>query len=165
MVHVALLLLSLAVLPVAPAETWKPTGSDDPTLRIFLLLGVTVGFPYLTISSTASLLQRWLSILEPTRSPYRLYSVSNIGSLLGLVSYPFVIEPGLGLNSQTTLWSVGYLVFAGLTAVCGAFVMRRQAGAAVQARVQQPMDPESRGTLGADRRFLWIALPAVASVW
>src|SRR5690606_36268168 len=89
--------------------------------RILLLLAVHVGLPYLAHSATGPLVQRWFSLAQPGRSPYRLYALSNAGSLLALVSFPFVFEP---LASRTALgwgWSAGLVVFAGL---CGTLAWR-----------------------------------------
>jgi hypothetical protein len=116
-IHIGLLLASLAFLPLrANAAIWKPASSADPSGRILLLLAVTVGGPYLALSATAPLLQRWFSIDNPGRSPWRLYALSNFGSFLALLSYPSIFEPSLRLRTQGSLWSALYLVFA---ALCG----------------------------------------------
>jgi hypothetical protein len=72
-----------------PAETWKPRGGENPTWHIFVLLSATLGLPYFVLSATGPLLQQWLTYAHPARSPYRLYALSNAGSLIALVSYPF----------------------------------------------------------------------------
>ena len=92
-VHLALLGLAIAVLPIIPKTYWKPADAADPTLRILLLLAVTLGLPYFVLSATSPLLQAWFGRVQPGKSPYRLYSLSNTGSLLALVIYPFVLEP------------------------------------------------------------------------
>src|SRR5580658_10871063 len=121
-IHVGLLLASLAFLPIHPnAAVWKPVSSADPSGRILLLLTVTVGGPYLLLSATAPLLQRWFVMSESgggtKRSPWRLYALSNFGSFLALLSYPFVFEPLLRLRTQGSIWSSLYVLFAVL---CGA---------------------------------------------
>src|SRR4051812_49001372 len=85
-VHLVLLLASLVMLPVAPSESWKPSGPGHPMLRIFALLTASVGLPYFVLSSTGPLMQQWFSQTNPGRSPYRLYALSNAGSLLALLS-------------------------------------------------------------------------------
>lgn len=112
-VHGVLLLVSLAWLPIAPAESWKPAGSEMPVLRILGLLVFMVGLPYFLLSTTGPLLQESFR-RETGRTPYRLYALSNVGSLLALLSYPFVFEPSLALQMQTLLWSIGYATFVGL---------------------------------------------------
>jgi hypothetical protein len=98
--------------PVLPGEGFKPPDSDLPILRLLWLLVVSVGLPYFVLSSTGPLTQAWFNRVHPSRSPYRLYTLSNIGSLLALVSYPFVIEPLLKLQWQADLWAITYLLFA-----------------------------------------------------
>ena len=110
-VHFILLGLSLLLLPITPSEVLKPDSVDSPAIDIIVLLLSTVGIPYILVSSTGPLLQQWFNKQYPDKSPYRLYSLSNIGSLLALLTYPFIVEPNLGLNTQTVFWSIGYGVF------------------------------------------------------
>lgn len=115
-IHVFLLAVSLAFLPLAPrADLWKPATGEDPTLRILLLLVATVGLPYLLLSSTGPLLQNWFATSAQRKSPWRLYALSNLGSFLALLTYPFLIEPWLSLRTQGLIWSGLYICFA---AVC-----------------------------------------------
>src|SRR5690606_5329528 len=111
-VHLALITAALALLPIAPNSAWKPADSHNPTWRILALLAVSVGLPYFVLSSTGPLVQAWFSRTYPGRSPYRLYSLSNAGSLVALLSYPFVFEPRLNVEAQAGLWSNGFWVFA-----------------------------------------------------
>ena len=110
-VHLVLLAITLVLLPITPAESWKPTGGDNPMWQIILLLFFSVGMPYLLVSSTAPLMQAWFTRVYPDRSPYGLYALSNTGSVLGLLVYPFIVEPMLGVRMQTILWSFGYVAF------------------------------------------------------
>jgi hypothetical protein len=128
-VHVALLAASLLFLPIGPRSGyWKPASSGDPSGHILLLLVATAGGPYLLLSATGPLLQRWFTLSEPERSPWRLYALSNVGSFLALLTYPFAIEPYLRLRVQVWIWSALYLVFA---ALCGWMAWRlRQIGRA-----------------------------------
>ncbi|MFO0998788.1 MAG: hypothetical protein U0936_00480 [Planctomycetaceae bacterium] len=114
--HTILLAASLLFLPISPSDSWKPTSDQSPLLHILLLLLATVGGPYFMLSSTGPLMQKWFSQTSPGRSPYRLYALSNIGSLLALLSYPFVFEPWLTLRQQVFSWSSvygGYVLLAG----------------------------------------------------
>jgi hypothetical protein len=116
-IHLVLLAFSLFFLPIGPrSDIWKPASSSDPSGRILLLLAATVGGPYLLLSATGPLLQRWFSLSHTNESPWRLYALSNVGSFLALFSYPFVLEPFLRLNTQVWIWSALYIVFATL---CG----------------------------------------------
>ncbi len=166
-VHLGLLAGALLFLPVIPGAGWKPTGSDVPVLRILLLLSATVGLPYLVLSATGPLVQRWISLGNPTASPYRLYALSNAGSLLALVSFPFVFEP---LASRTELgwgWSAGFVVFAGL---CGALAWRVRGlpepsiqGGPASLRAEDSNATPDPAPAATDR-LMWFALPAVASL-
>ena len=117
MVHVGLLLAALCTLPITPAASWKPTEVTNPAWQIILLLTACVGLPYFLLSATGPLLQSWFAKARPGVSPYRLYALSNVGSLLALVAYPFVIERWLSKPNQTVAWSVAFALFAVL---CGA---------------------------------------------
>jgi spermidine synthase len=115
-----LLLISLSFFwpsPITPGASWKPQGDANPLVVILLFLIVSVGLPFFLLSTTGPLLQNWFSRKNPGVSPYRLYSLSNLGSLLGLLSYPLLLEPLLHLRTQAWLWSVGYLLFAVLCVV------------------------------------------------
>jgi hypothetical protein len=110
-VHLALLAVSLAFLPVIPA---RPAITDAPSTRILLLLVVTVGAPYFLLSATSPLLQKWTA---SERSPWRLYALSNFGSFLALLSYPFLVEPYVRLRTQAWFWSGLYVAFVILCGV------------------------------------------------
>ena len=118
-IHLILLSLSLLVLPVTPNSALKPSGTEDPVWSIIRLLLVTVGMPYVMVSATGPLLQHWYSKTKLGKSPYRLYALSNLGSLLGLLTYPFFIEPILSLKNQTVIWSFVYAGFVILSGYSG----------------------------------------------
>ena len=106
--------------PVTPGAGWRPQSVELPVLDIFKLLLVAVGLPYFLLSTNSPLTQAWFARSLPGRSPYWLYALSNIGSLLGLLAYPFVIEPNLALKAQGWMWAGGYALFvvlAGYTAI------------------------------------------------
>src|SRR6185503_6495167 len=112
---------SLLMLPAIPSAAWKPSGGEDPTLRIFGLLAATIGLPYFLLSTTGPLVQAWFvrERTEPGGTPYRLYALSNLGSMLALLSYPVLVEPYLATRAQGYGWSAGYaafVVFCGITA-------------------------------------------------
>jgi hypothetical protein len=157
MTHVTLLLASCAVLPILPSETWKPSESGDPTLRILMLLIATIGLPYFLLSSTSPLLQAWYVRRSGSRMPYRLFALSNFGSMLALISFPFLIEPHLTSRWQAYSWSFGYVAFA-LVCTLAAWVSRDER-APVKAT---PVEPAPRPRL-ADLA-LWVSLAAVASI-
>src|SRR6185437_13070907 len=94
-------------------------GGDDPTLRILVLLGATIGLPYLLLAATSPLLQSWFVRTHPGAIPYRLFALSNLGSLLALLTYPFAVEPTMRLGTQAVAWSCGYAALAALCAIAG----------------------------------------------
>src|SRR6202051_4838914 len=112
-VHICLLVLSLAVLPILPNPRWKPAGGDDPMLGIMGLLAVTVGLPYMLLSSTSPLLQSWYSRTREGGLPYRFFALSNLGSMLALLSYPILVEAYLRHQTQVWAWSGSFVLFAG----------------------------------------------------
>jgi hypothetical protein len=117
----ALLLLTLALRwgsPILPGPGWKPAGGASAVPRILVLLAVSVGLPYFLLATTSPLLQAWLARAYPAAPVYRLYALSNTGSLLALVSYPFLIEPALTLRAQAALWTALYLLFIAGAAIC-----------------------------------------------
>ncbi len=118
LLHSLLLVTAAVTMPITPSLDWKPTGSESPTLSIVVLLVRTVGLSYFLLSSTGPLLQRWFCWTCPGTVPYRLYALSNVGSLLALLTYPFVFEPILSSSSQAWLWSVVFCCFAALCLVC-----------------------------------------------
>jgi len=172
-IHLALLAVSLVFLPIVPREFLKPTGAESPQLQILLLLLLTLGGPYLMLSATGPLLQSWFSRTQPGRSPYRLYSLSNAGSLLALLSYPFLVEPNVRLWQQAVFWSLGFVVFAILCGWC-AFQVRKApaflssvatAGAKPEA-THPPVLPASGGfePVSWSNITLWLLLSMAGSV-
>jgi hypothetical protein len=123
-VHLALIAVSLLFLPITPDQALKTSSASDPTLGIVVLLLRTVGLPFLVISASGPLMQHWFASSFPGKSPYRLYAVSNLGSLLALLSYPFLIEPVLGLRLQTQVWSGTYIIYGVLAVFCARQVLR-----------------------------------------
>ncbi|MCA8996209.1 MAG: fused MFS/spermidine synthase [Planctomycetaceae bacterium] len=122
--HGTLVALAVVSLNVLPDSSWKPTGEETPSLRILILLAATVGFPYFLLSGSGPLLQRWYSLSFSNRSPYRLYAVSNAGSLLALLSYPVGIEPFLPLPIQAHVWAGGFGVYFLGACLCGFAMLR-----------------------------------------
>src|SRR5215204_334751 len=106
-VHLVLLAAALATLPITPGDNWKPYSSGDPTWHILALLTVSLGLPYLVLSATGPLMQEWFRRMTPGASPYRLYALSNFGSLLALISYPFYFETQFSRQAQAQFWSWG----------------------------------------------------------
>jgi hypothetical protein len=161
LVHAGLVLAALLSLPILPSASWKPTSEDQPALRLVLLLAVTVGPTYLLLSTTGPLLQHWFARRFPTRSPYPLYALSNVGSLLALLSYPPVIERFLGLHAQAWSFSGGYAVFA--AACCALALVGARAAASRASAMREVSTARPAEQLGGARLALWVLLPACAS--
>ena len=124
-IHATLLGLSLLVLPIVPRVSLQPSGWEDPASRVLLVLAITIGLPYFLLSSTSPLLQAWIARWEATAAPYRLYALSNAGSLLGLLTYPVFFEPRISNHHQAIGWSASY---AGVAVLCaGLAFLRRSA--------------------------------------
>jgi hypothetical protein len=157
-VHGSLLVLTLLALPITPDAAWKPIDGDMPITRITVILLLSVGAPYLLLSSTGPLLQAWFARLS-TASPYRLYALSNAGSLLALLSYPVLVEPTLALSSQTASWSVGFALFAILCGGCAWLLTQR----AVDTPLNNIVTTEEEPAPGMADIVLWLVLATCGS--
>jgi len=171
--HLVLLVMPLAVLPLAIDPGRVVGGEANPVLGVLLLLSVSVGLPFFVVSATAPLLSRWFTHTghPAAGDPYFLYAASNLGSMLALLAYPTLIEPRLHLRdhgwlSQTALWSIGYLLLAGLIAACAATLRWSAARPAASSSTGAP-DGAVMPTVGAGprlgRRLYWVALAFVPS--
>ena len=171
-VHLTLLAAAAAVMlpTIAPSPSWKPVDSGDPTGRILLLLAATVGLPYFMLSTTGPLLQAWFARAWPGRSPYRLYALSNFGSLVALLTFPFVFVPAFTSDTQAVMWTVGFGVFAILCGLSAWRIMRLPQSVESLLSVASGAASVANGEAAKvthpalGRRLLWIALPACASL-
>jgi len=154
--HGSLLLACLLLLPIVPSEAWKPTGAENPTLHILGLLTVSIGLPYFVLSTTGPLLQAWFARERSGLVPYRLFALSNLGSMLALLAYPLAIEPVFPTRIQSYLWSG---LFASFVLACGLLAWRGRKGQALAAE-QQLAGVAPRWT----DRVLWAALAACPSI-
>ncbi len=158
-----LLLLPLPLLPIALAEIGQPPETMPTVLWLLALLGLTVGLPFFVVATSAPLLQQWLAKTNhPDRDdPYFLYAASNLGSLLGLVCYPLLIEPRLTLSQQSQGWAIAYLGLVSLILVCGGMVWRTarsEAPAAETAETTKEMQAEKPLSWQQQGRWLGLAL-------
>lgn len=150
--HVALAALSIALLPITPGPGWKPEPGGEPVLDVLAILAVHAGLPCVVLAASTVLLQHWLEV----ERPWILYAASNCGALLGLLSYPFVLEPELTRGQRAELWTGAYLLFVALLAACAA--MRWRAGN--ERAVPDAAEPAEEG---AATRVLWVLLPGCSS--
>lgn len=156
--HAGLLVVPWFVLPLGiPRHSAPPPSSEDPTLWLLGLLITTAGLPFFLVSTTAPLLQRWFSGTghRAAADPYYLYGASNLGSLLALLSYPFVVEPNLSLARQAALWSVGYGGLAVLTMACA--VSARRSGGAASTAFDDRLEGDAERRIGLLRGLRWLA--------
>ena len=169
--HVALLVASVIALPIIPGAFWKPLGTENPSWLILGMLTATIGLPYFLLSTTSPLVQAWFSRRFPGASPYRLFALSNLASMLALVGYPFLLEPWVVTRGQAWGWSIGYVLFVGLCAWAAFSSLREPAAPA-------PATAPKRGAKGlapapstADeaaptlaRQGLWVTLAGTGSI-
>ncbi len=161
LLHGALLALSLLTLPVLADASWKPIGSENPTLRILGMLAATIGLPYFLLSTTGPLVQAWFACALPGRSPYRLFALSNLMSVLGLLCYPVGVEPWLASALQAKAWSAAYAVFAllcALAAIRGARAQPAPAGVGTAADRVAAIAPSPA------ERLRWLGYAAMGSL-
>ena len=165
LLHVGLLVVSAWLLPIYPSASWKPAGASEPTLQILGLLAVTVGLPYFLLSTTGPLLQAWYARRFHGAMPYRLYALSNAGSMFALISYPVLFEPTFTTHQQSGMWSWSYGVFIVLCAFT-AFKSQPVRGrhAAGSRKPNRPARLSARVPPTGKTYLMWLLLPAVASV-
>jgi hypothetical protein len=163
--HLTLLLAALACLPIMPSAAWKPQTSQNPVPAILFLLACNVGIPYFVLSATGPLLQNWAGRDCRTTSPYSLYSLSNLGSLLALVCYPLVFEVCFARKTQATLWGWGLAAFS---LGCGFCAIRlwnaAKRSAVAPSEKERPASSFQNCSPGLVARALWLLWPACASV-
>ena len=153
-IHTALLAASLLVLPILPKNSWKPAGPEHPALHILEVLVLAVGLPFFVLSATSPLLQVWWASAKNDAGVYRFYALSNAGSLLGLLTYPTLIEPRFSISRQGWGWSFAYAAFS---VACGIIAVSQRGGTSAPPQEAVTAPP------GWNIRALWIALPACSS--
>ena len=157
------LLLCASLVSIVPSETWKPEGGENPLVLIPLMLLLTVGLPYFLLSASGPLLQAWFWRTCPEQSPYPLYAVSNTGSLLALLSFPFLVEPNLSGPQQAGLWRLGFWGFALLWGLVAIFVWNSRPPTRRSADDALPAETKSQGLPvdgGWKTTLLWIGWSA-----
>ncbi|MBX3502440.1 MAG: hypothetical protein KF889_23600 [Alphaproteobacteria bacterium] len=157
--HLALLTLSLLWLPISADASWKPSGEDAPAPRILLFLLATIGLPFALLAANGPLAQAWFARARPGVSPYRLFALSNLASLLALLGYPVLLEPWLATAGQVWVWSGLYMVFAVVLAVTASLDARLPAADAKGATKTSSAPPP-----GARDYLVWTGLAALGSV-
>jgi hypothetical protein len=172
--HAVLILASLLVMgiaayvwpsPITPGNWWKPQSGDIAIWLILRLLLVSVGAAVTLLATTGPLMQHWFTRAYPGESPYRLYALSNAGSLLGLLSYPVFFERWFRLNTQAWLWCAGYLVYAIAAIALAAKGLKDTTGAPPVSRpVAQSNAIEASARPGLMDKVQWFSLAALGSL-
>jgi hypothetical protein len=170
-IHLALLALAAVVTLIQ--LFWRPDlthAADHPVAAIFFALSTTIGLPFLLLASTSPLLQVWIAQRQHGRVPYRLFGLSNLGSLLALLLYPTLVEPNLTLRVQRIGWSIGFLCFAALYSVL-ALQTKRAVSELQPAELpsEESTAPDESNSAEAPQstrfhRWLWFLLPAAAAM-
>jgi len=157
--HVGLLALAAATLPIALPAGDAPAPGDNPVGWLLLSLVGAVGAPFVLVAATAPLLQRWFTHLDhpDAADPYFLYAASNLGSFVGLLAYPFAVEPLLPLRTQRAGWAVAYLALVVAIAVAAMVAWRTPGRSAAGSAPDPPRD------WPAARPWRWLLLAAVPS--
>ena len=160
LIHIVLLVASLAALPIIPADSWKPLDDSDPLWRILGLLAATIGLPYFLLSSTGPLIQKWFANAYASRTVYRLFALSNFGSLIGLLAYPFAVEPFASARQQSWGWSTAYALFVLACAGCA-----WRAGGMTPQAATPAAEADPRAQAPGLRQFaFWLLCSALGSV-
>ena len=172
-IHIGLLVGSVMLLaicalkwrsPIYPSDILRPEAVTSPVWHILVLLSLSVGLPFFLLSTTGPLLQAWFTHAHPGESPYRLYALSNLGSLLGLLTYPLLFEPTLSLRNQGRVWTAGYLLYVLAGVVCA---IRAAAAAGEEKEVIASVsgeDDTSDLAPSPGQRLQWFGLAACGCV-
>ncbi len=156
LMHTALLAVALATLPIAPSDVWKPLGNEEPVTRSCSLLGASVGLPYFLLAANSPLLQAWFARARPGENPYRLFAVSNLGSLIALLGYPFL------RRALPRRRGPGEPVVVAVRRLRGA--VRRGGLADAEAAGGRGRRPTTIAPISRTDSLLWLALSATGSV-
>jgi len=170
-IHVVLLVLAaLLAARVLPGTELRPESPDSPVFQVLLIFGASVGLPYFCLATTGPLVQHWFTSTAHSSSVFRLYALSNVGSFLALLSFPYVLEPWLEQQEMGRLWTAGFWVFALLCfpVALGAWQNNSSVGAtssetADGASVKQAIAVSALKP-SLVQRLSWVALPALASL-
>ena len=161
-VHVVLLFAAVAAPSIIPAESFKPMPGGVATIQVMVILAACIGLPYFVLSATGPLIQGWFAKVHPGESPWRLYSLSNAGSLIALVSFPFIAEPMMTRQMIAKVWGWGLLAFVLFCGGCALILFKSASRAGSDAAEEDKIDSKAKVSIGT--RFLWFALAAAASV-
>jgi len=171
-IHIAMLAASVTLLtifafygrsPIYPSDALRPETVTSPVWHILMLLSVSVGLPFFLLSTTGPLLQAWFTHTHRGTSPYKLYALSNLGSLLGLLTYPLFFEPNLSLRNQGRVWALAYLLYVSVCVLCALrFAQTREEDEVSPAIGQEYGIADVKPHL--EQRLLWFGLASCGCV-
>lgn len=165
-IHLSVLFAALALVlalsvawpsAITPSVGWKPLNTASPVRDVVAILLIAAGLPFFVLSTTGPLLQHWFARQGADTSTYRLYSVSNLGSLLGLLTFPLLLEPSMRMTSQGKLWAILFTAFVAGAAWCALSVR------GISEHPQPAADSLAPATATNGSAMLWIALAGCAS--
>jgi len=163
--HLLIASCCVLALPIKINPQWAPSGNQDPTLSVTWILLGAVGFPFFVLAAGAPLLQLWFAQSKRLSDPYILYAASNLGSMVGLIAYPLVVEPHLSLAQQSQYWFYGYLICLLLTFICAGLTFAssvpstsEQFKASVDSDDSANTDLPAAERLKLTRRIRWVLL-------
>jgi len=160
LVHGCLLAISLVFLPIGISNESSAVAGNEPLVGILSLLSFSIGLPYLLLSSTGPLVQRWFSLSYPTKQPYQLYSLSNLASLLALLSFPFIFEPLLTNVQQSTFWSMGFAIYCAVMLLLMVKLVKQP----MAKNIEVPIEQVQNQTYKKSHPLLWLALSTIGVV-
>lgn len=164
-IHTVLLIISLFTLPISLPANPTPPSETDPTFWLIGTLLVSIGLPFFVLSTTAPLLQRWFSQSGHTNShdPYFLYTASNLGSLIALLSYPFAIEPNIGLSTQEFSWSIAFGALTLFILLTGTIYWRNQTESDNSSTIVQELNNSADELPTQKQEVHWLLLALIPS--
>ena len=165
LVHALVLATAWLVLPVQVSDMFGPPNVEHPSLWLIGVLALSVGAPFAAASATAPLLQAWYARTgrADAHDPYYLYAASNLGSFIGLLAYPALIEPLLGAQAQSQAWSAGYVAVLAMIIGAAALAISAKGGAPepIASSVRDMLTPKAKSSWR--ERGYWMAAAAAPS--
>lgn len=164
-IHAGLLVLAALVLPFQLSGALGDPNPNQPTLWLVGVFAISIAPPFAVISATAPLIQSWYSRSgrDDAHDPYHLYGSSNIGSIVGLLAYPLILEPFFPIAAQTMAWTMGYACLAVLLIASGVLAYRTGGGVA-PAITQDVQGSESALHASVwQQRLWWLACAFIPS--
>ena len=161
LIHAVVIVVSFIALPVALPEVTNPPTDTNPTFWLMGILFLAIGLPFFVVSTVSPLLQKWFADIghHTSEDPYYLYAASNAGSMVALLSYPFLIEPTIGLVEQKSFWSIGYVLLGILIIGCAVVLWRNQSAESTD-KIEEVEESENLPLL---TQLHWLVLAFVPS--